>query len=550
MRVYRNAEDKSQKREMERLISEIKSSFRQTLQGDNPLKKRLRGLETDLYSLENQILLFEESPKEKKAREKKISQLRNEIDKLRPQLEEIESGKIYHNAFEWRFEFPEVLDDKGNFIGFDVIIGNPPYIRQEELKNIKPILQKIYQSYTGIADLFVYFYERGLQILKNKGYLTYISSNKYFRSGYGEKLRQLLSDSTKILNLIDFGDFPVFEEATAYPSIIALSKDKCNGNQFKALAWDKHRDQNITQFATILEQDYLTITQANLSADGWKLESSQTLDLLAKLQKVGTPLGEYVKGRLYYGIKTGLNEAFVIDKITRDRLISEHPSSEEVIKPFLRGRDVKRWRIDFAEQYLIKIESSENKSHPWSDKGNIEAEAIFAQTYPAIYARFQEFRDKLIKRDDQGRFFWELRSCKYWQEFEQPKIIIPAIVNNVEYTLDLCGYYSNDKTSICITDNAYCLLAILNSSIMWWFIQQIASSKQGGFFEFKPMYVSQIPVVDIDNTQKQAIESIVKQCLEAKGKEVKELETKINQIVYKLYGLSEEEIRIIEGETK
>ncbi|MFM7711190.1 MAG: Eco57I restriction-modification methylase domain-containing protein, partial [Microcystis sp.] len=127
VRVYRNAEDKSQKREMERLISEIKSSFRQTLQGDNPLKKRLRGLETDLYSLENQILLFEESPKEKKAREKKISQLRNEIDKLRPQLEEIESGKIYHNAFEWRFEFPEVLDDKGNFIGFDVIIGNPPY---------------------------------------------------------------------------------------------------------------------------------------------------------------------------------------------------------------------------------------------------------------------------------------------------------------------------------------------------------------------------------------------------------------------------------------
>ncbi|BBH40918.1 putative type IIS restriction/modification enzyme [Microcystis viridis NIES-102] len=550
VRVYRNAEDKSQKREMERLISEIKSSFRQTLQGDNPLKKRLRGLETDLYSLENQILLFEESAKEKKARERKIIQLRNEIDKLRPQLEEIESGKIYHNAFEWRFEFPEVLDDKGNFIGFDVVIGNPPYIRQEELKNIKPILQKIYQSYTGIADLFVYFYERGLQILKTKGYLTYISSNKYFRSGYGEKLRQLLSNSTKIFNLIDFGDFPVFEEATAYPSIIALSKDKWDGNQFKALAWDKHKEQNITQFATILEQDYLTVTQANLSADGWKLESSQTLDLLAKLQKVGTPLGEYVKGSLYRGIITGLNEAFVIDKITRDRLISEHPSSQEVIKPFLRGRDVKRWRIDFAEQYLIKIESSENKSHPWSDKGKIEAEAIFAQTYPAIYARFQEFRDKLIKRDDQGRFFWELRSCKYWQEFEQPKIIIPAIVNNVEYTLDLCGYYSNDKTSICITDNAYCLLAILNSSIMWWFIQQIASSKQGGFFEFKPMYVSQIPVVDIDNTQKQAIECLVKQCLEAKGKEVKELETKINQIVYELYGLSEEEIRIIEGEIK
>ncbi|MBC1196026.1 Eco57I restriction-modification methylase domain-containing protein [Microcystis aeruginosa BLCCF158] len=534
VRVYRNAEDKSQKREMERLISEIKSSFRQTLQGDNPLKKRLRGLETDLYSLENQILLFEESPKEKKARERKISQLRNEIDKLRPQLEEIESGKIYHNAFEWRFEFPEVLDDKGNFIGFDVVIGNPPYIRQEELKNIKPILQKIYQSYTGIADLFVYFYERGLQILKTKGYLTYISSNKYFRSGYGEKLRQLLSNSTKIFNLIDFGDFPVFEEATAYPSIIALSKDKCDGNQFKALAWDKHRDQNITQFATILEQDYLTITQANLSADGWKLESSQTLDLLAKLQKVGTPLGEYVKGRFYRGITTGLNEAFVIDKITRDRLISQHPSSEEVIKPFLRGRDVKRWCVEYKDLWII-----------FTRRG------IDIKKYPAIEQYLSQYKQKLtpgIGRKVGSYKWYEIQdNIAYWQEFEQPKIIIPAIVNNVEYTLDLCGYYSNDKTSICITDNAYCLLAILNSSIMWWFIQQIASSKQGGFFEFKPMYVSQIPVVDIDNTQKQAIESLVKQCLEAKGKEVKELETKINQIVYELYGLSEEEIRIIEG---
>ncbi len=353
-----------------------------------------------------------------------------------------------------------------------MVIGNPPYIRQEELKNIKPILQKIYQSYTGIADLFVYFYERGLQILKTKGYLTYISSNKYFRSGYGEKLRQLLSNSTKIFNLIDFGDFPVFEEATAYPSIIALSKDKCDGNQFKALAWDKHKEQNITQFATILEQDYLTITQANLSADGWKLESSQTLDLLAKLQKVGTPLGEYVKGKLYYGIKTGLNEAFVIDKITRDRLISEHPSSEEVIKPFLRGRDVKRWCVEYKDLWII-----------FTRRG------IDIKKYPAIEQYLSQYKQKLtpgIGRKVGSYKWYEIQdNIAYWQEFEQPKIIIPAIVNNVEYTLDLCGYYSNDKTSICITDNAYCLLAILNSSIMWWFIQQIASSKQGGFFEFK-----------------------------------------------------------------
>ncbi|GCA68488.1 hypothetical protein MiYa_00002 [Microcystis aeruginosa NIES-2519] len=270
---------------------------------------------------------------------------------------------------------------------------------------------------------------------------------------------------------------------------------------------------------------------------------------MAKLQKVGTPLGEYVKGSLYRGIITGLNEAFVIDKITRDRLISEHRSSEEVIKPFLRGRDVKRWRIDFAEQYLIKIESSENKSHPWSDKSKIEAEAIFAQTYPAIYARFQQFRDKLIKRDDQGRFFWELRSCKYWQEFEQPKIIYPNICKRNEFTFENSGYYTNQKAFI-ISCNDLTLLAILNSNVLMFLFEKILAKLQGNFYEPSSIFIKYFPIASATETQKQAIKYLVKQCLEAKGKEVKELEKEIDKIVYELYGLSEEEIRIIEGEIK
>jgi hypothetical protein len=429
-----------------------------------------------------------------------------------------------------------------------VVIGNPPYIRQEEIKSIKSILQKSYQSYTGVADLFVYFYERGLQILKTKGYLTYISSNKYFRAGYGEKLRQLLRDSTTIFNLVDFGDFPVFEEATAYPSIIALSKDKCDGNQFKALAWDKHRDQNITQFATILEQDYITITQANLSADGWKLESSQTLDLLAKLQNKGKPLEE-ITGKIYIGIKTGLNEAFVIDKITRDRLISEHPSSEEVIKPFLRGRDVKRWYVDFAEQYLIKIESSENKTHPWSDKGKIEAEAIFSQTYPAIYARFQNFRDKLIKRDDQGRFFWELRSCKYWQEFENPKIIYPDIYESQSCVFEFSKFYTAN-TVYFIPVNELWLCGLLNSSVIEWFYSYISNKVRGGYLRAFTDYMKQIPIPNLTEYQKESLEKLVKKCLDYKKSDPKadtsELEKEIDKIVYKLYQLRYNEVKIID----
>jgi type II restriction/modification system DNA methylase subunit YeeA len=192
VQTYRNAETKEQKREMERLIDNIKGNFRTTLFGTDSKKVKLRQLEGELYNTENQTLLFEETKAEKKAREKKITKLNNEIDKLKAEIEDVESGRIYDNAFEWRFEFPEVLNDGGDFVGFDVVIGNPPYIRQEEIKELKPNLQQQYECYTGVADLFIYFYERGFKILKYQGNLTYISSNKYFRSGYGEKLRQFL----------------------------------------------------------------------------------------------------------------------------------------------------------------------------------------------------------------------------------------------------------------------------------------------------------------------------------------------------------------------
>ncbi len=232
------------------------------------------------------------------------------------------------------------------------------------------------------------------------------------------------------------------------------------------------------------------------------LEPTKARELLERLRKAGKPLGEYVKGRFYSGIKTGLNEAFVVDRKNRDRLIAEHPSSAEVLKPFLRGKDVKRWRAAFAEQYLIKIESSENKQHPWSGKPEKRAERIFAQTYPAVYTWLGPFRDRLIKRNDQGKYFWELRSCKYWREFERSKLVFPAIAHDVEYAPDTESHFSNDKTSICVSDDIVYLLCLLNSNVLWWFIRQIAAAKQGGLYEFKPMYALQVPVSGILSKEK------------------------------------------------
>ena len=549
VQTYRSAESKAQKREMEGLIAKIKDGFSVYLGEHTSNRKKLLKLEQELAEKEYPLLF--ESETDKKAREKKIAKLHNEIDKLKAEIADIKSGLIYKNALEWRFAFPEVLNDDGDFVGFDVVIGNPPYIRQEEIKELKPTLQQNYRCYTGVADLFVYFYELGLNLLKAKGYLTFICSNKYFRAGYGEKLRQFLTDSSIIHNLIDFGDYPVFDEAIAYPSIITLSKAKSENNQVKALSWDETKKQNISQFEMVLQQEGLRISQANLKSDGWRLESSQNFDLLAKLRNAGKPLGEYVNGKFYYGIKTGFNEAFVIDLATRDRLINEHPSSAEVIKPFLRGRDVKRWNVDFADQYLIKIESSENKKHPWSELAEKEAEKIFNQTYPAIYKYFSQFRDSLIKRCDQGRFFWELRSCIYWQEFEQSKIIYPDIAVRCEFAFDSNNFLLDCTLFLIPSDSKY-LLGVLNSSISKFFIDQICPAIRGDFKRFKSIYVSQIPIVNANKPQRTAIEKIVQKCLTAKKgdrhTDTSELEKAIDRLVYKLYQLTYDEVKIIDPE--
>lgn len=282
-----------------------------------------------------------------------------------------------------------------------------------------------------------------------------------------------------------------------------------NGNPDLAVfAWQPGPSK--IEFPEIFDQHSFPLTQRDLKPSGWRLESPVEMRLLERIRSSGTPLGEYCKGRFYYGIKTGFNEAFVVDRDTRDRLIAEHPSSEQVLKPFLRGRDVKRWRCEFAEQYLVKIESSENVQHPWSSKTPKEAERLFSKCYPAIHAFFEagDNRAKLINRYDQGKFFWELRSCAYWKEFQQEKIVVPAIQDHVRYAPDKAGFYSNDKTSILIPPSVPFVLSFLNSQISWWITQQEFASKQGGFYEFKPMYVSKLPIPAATPEQQQACEAL------------------------------------------
>ncbi|WP_330203572.1 Eco57I restriction-modification methylase domain-containing protein [Cyanobacterium sp. DS4] len=486
------------------------------------------------------------NPQDKQRCKQQDQQLRTEITTL---LKETGlTGAIADTLARWNPYDQNVSSDffdsewMFGVTGFDIVIGNPPYVRQEAIKYLKPILQKQYNCYTGVADLYVYFYEQGLKLLRNNGYLTYITPNKYFRAGYGQKLRQYLTQNSQIEILIDFGDANVFE-ATTYPSIILFKKQNNSDNQdIKVLNWDENNSLN--DFKVVYEKDKFLVPQKSLTADGWRLESSQILNLLDKLKSTGIPLGEYVNGRFYYGIKTGFNEAFIVDRETRDKLINEHPSSAEVLKPLIRGRDVKRWIINFAEQYLIKIESSENKKHPWSDKPEKEAEKIFGQTYPAIYKRFHQYRYNLIRRNNKGKYFWELHSCTYWDKYNLPKILYQEIATYQAFAWDDNNYISNNKTFFIYDSNLY-LLGLLNSRIVWFFLHYTASKLQGGAYAMQTPYISQIPIPKGTEEQKREIETLVHKCLENKGVNVQKYEEKIDEIISKLYALTIKEIMIV-----
>jgi hypothetical protein len=481
---------------------------------------------------------FDESNRRKKAEIK---------DRIEGLIQELTSGK---KAFDFEIYFSEVMD-RNRRGGFDVVIGNPPYVRQEAIKELKPALKAGgYECFTGTADLLVYFYERGVKLLHEAGTIALITSNKFYRAGYGEKLRRFLARELTLHRLIDFGDAPVFE-AIAYASILTGVRAK-PARDASALAYTWEKEMSFERIAQLVPERGQQIQQTELRSDGWQLESPAVFRLLEKLRQAGKPLGDYVNGRWYWGIKTGLNEAFVVDRDTRDRLIREHKSSARLLTPILRGRDVKRWRANFAEQYLIKIESSENKDHQWSGKNEREAEKVFAATFPAIHAWFADFRAALIKRADQGKYFWELRSCAYWNEFDQAKLVVPAISGAVNVSLDREGYLSNNKTSIFVCDDASFVSALVNSKVAFWFTRQVFATKQGGFYDFEPRYSSQWPIPAVPTEKKQPVERLVERILLAKerdaGADVSALERQLDGLVYLLYGLTPEEIRIVEDD--
>lgn len=445
--------------------------------------------------------------------------------------------------FLWELQFGEIFRREGvndpNEQGFDIVIANPPYIRQEKIKEYKAAFERNYKEvYAGTADILVYFYAKAFNILREKGTLTFITSNKYFRAGYGEKLRGFLGGHAMIKQIIDFGDAPVFE-AAAYASLIVLRKEVNAANETRV--WTFPQNEKVENFEEGFNQLSFNLPQRELKVDGWRLERADVLRLLEKLRERGTLLGDYIEGNFYMGIKTGFNDAFVVPRSLKDELIKKHKSSKKILEPYLRGRDVKRWQVEHDELYLIKIESSSNKEHAWAGKPANKAEKIFAETYPAIYQHLIGYRKELINREDQGSYFWELRACKYWEDFERPKILYPDIYARQSFAWDGEGFFSGNTAYFIPTSEKW-LTAILNSSSIEWFYSQLSNRLRGGYLRAFTDYMKQVPIPSAEDWQKEIIEKLVDYILFLTKEDAAQhkllinyFEAIINALVYELF---------------
>ena len=439
--------------------------------------------------------------------------------------------------------------------GFDIVIGNPPYVRQESIKHIKPRLKSAYPGfYSGTADLFTYFYKRGIDLLSDKGHLCYISSNKFMRTGYGKNTRKLLCRDATPRLIVNFGGLPVFE-AGVDPAIILAQNSLPQADSVASAAVIKSADE-IRKIEEAVTTRGFPMLVSNLSPDGWTLETPETIAVLNKLRNTGTPLGKYVRG-IYYGVKTGYTDAFVIDAKTRAKLIEEDPKSEELIKPWLRGKDIKKWHPEWAGLYVIAIPQG------WThvNSGSNDAEQFFSEKYSALYSHLKSIGDStfgkgkgLYQRDDQGDYWWEMRPCTYYSEFAKPKIIYSEIGKVMRALFDTHGYLTNNKCFI-LPDADKHLVAVLNSRLVDFYCRStfptLGDPWKGGGLEFRGIFMEKLPIPKMQNGDRSAIDSRVCKILAAKRAnpkaDVSQLEGEIDDIVYRLYNLTAAEIRLIES---
>ena len=436
---------------------------------------------------------------------------------------------------EWMFGVPD---------GFDVVIGNPPYIQlQKEGGRLGNLYQdKGFDTFARTGDIYCLFYEKANQLLRNNGYVCFITSNKWMRAGYGKKLRDYFVTLTQPIQLLDMG--PDVFDATVDTNILLFQKvvsdvpDAFRGVSLRA-DFDRQTG-NIVQYVS----DNGATMEMPAKGEPWAILSSAELNLKRRIEDVGKPLKDW-DINIYMGIKTGCNEAFIIDEAKREQLIEQDLKSAEIIKPLLRGRDIERYRAKRSGLYLLAT----------------GYDLDIPKKYPAIYEHLETIAEQIelgklkvkgkgvFHRDDQGENWWNLRACAYYSEFNKVKIVYPDIYRCQSFTVDTSASYCSNTCYFMPTEDTW-LCGVLNSKTVEWYYSRLANTLGSGGSRGFSIFMKQIHVPNIEPVQKTLITNLVNEILDTKNTDpdadTTDLENEIDKLVYELYNLTEDEIAIVE----
>ena len=442
---------------------------------------------------------------------------------------------------------------------FDLVIGNPPYVQIQKLARTqtqKDLENQRYQTFKKTGDIYALFYERGLNLCKpachakgvGSGLLCYITSNKWMRAGYGEPLRAFFAGKNP-RQLLDFGGFKVFESATVDTNILLIENKNSTEKSLQACHFqnDYHKGAELTDY---FQKNKIALKQ--LSADTWFIGSKSEIELKQKIEKTGTPLKDW-DVKINRGILTGFNEAFIIGQAKRDELVAADPKCGEIIKPILRGRDIKRYRHEWAGLWVI---------------GTFPALDIDIEDYPAVKNYLESFGKKLHQtgenftneegkteksRKKTGNKWFETQDqISYYQDFEKEKVVYPNMTKFLPFIFDKSGYYANQKCFILTGKKMRFLTGYLNSKFSQKWIKENCPELQGGTRELSKIYFENIPIPQITPTNQALatqIETLVDKILALKKESPKadtgDLEAQIDELVFDLYGLTEGERKIV-----
>ncbi|MDR2757363.1 MAG: Eco57I restriction-modification methylase domain-containing protein [Planctomycetaceae bacterium] len=415
--------------------------------------------------------------------------------------------------------------------GFDIVIGNPPYVEAKKLKHIAATLKNYFSVYSGTADLSVYFIEQGLNLCKNNGLLLLITTNKFFNTGYGKPVRQLLLKN-QIYSIINFEQVEVFEHVLVSSVILGVHKQTPNKKSFIYHRFYKLKATEFkTQFTSKAKLNFGSYQQRLLNENEWSFSDDIKLELKDKIETAGKNLSELEGVAVYRGVTTGYNPAFIIDKNKMKELITADKNNKTIIKPLLQGRNIKKWIYNYSNDYLLKT--------------NFDTD--IEKDYPLIFNHLSVYKKELEIRADQGTRWFNLRACTYYHEFEKSeKIIWGLTVDQWAYAYDDKQHYlpSNGYILTSETIPIKYLLGLLNSNLLKFYFGFIGVMTAGGAYTLKYATVSQLPIVVAKNMR--PIISLVDQILSTKKKnpttDTSNFESQIDAIVFHLYGLTEEQM--------